>query len=122
MRPRRPESHRPTSDPPKQVIANRPLTVSPGPKSPALEIVAIDTDDEAPPPLPEKEKSRDSDLHADYANVGPSSSSRKTSESDDRPQQLMRRVTHRDRVKKELISLKARFARLSSLIFPAIVM
>lgn len=92
MRPRRPETnHRPPSDSYK---SNRPMVPSPAPTSPTGAISVdnqVDTDDEAPPPLPEKS------MHADYANVDPSRSSRISGELDERPS-VARRATHRDRV------------------------
>ena len=61
-----------------------------------------DNDDEAPPPLPEK--STHSDSTSDYANVA----GRSSSESEDRPQ-LTRRVTHRDRVRKQNVQFGVGF-------------
>ena len=89
LRPRRPDTHRPTSDTfkPAKHPATSPVQISPV----AHEEIRADADDEAPPPLPEKA------MHSDYANVDPTSGSRNSLESDERPH-LTRRVTHRDRV------------------------
>jgi len=90
VRPRRPDTHRPTSDTPKHAKP------APSPVPTAHEEIHADVDDDAPPPLPEKL------MHSDYANVDPVSGSRNSMEADDRPH-LTRRVTHRDRVSYDVV-------------------